>query len=169
MLFAGVAHRHRACRPASAPPACEAPLTAGDLGSPLVDTSGAVSGILDTVQGTGRNRTSVFLPAELVRDVTDQIVSHGWVDHGSLGVLTVDLPPTSGLQGAEVRSVTGGGAGDQAGLRSGDVLVGVDGHSVRSVAELDTRLYGDPPGSELRRHRRRDGSTFDTMVVLTDA
>ena len=147
----------------------QAPLTVGDLGSPLVDTSGAVCGILDTVQGTGRNRTSVFLPAELVRDVTDQIVSRGWVDHGSLGVLTSDLPPTSGLQGAEVRSVTGGGAGDEAGLRSGDVLVGVDGHSVRSVAELDTRLYGDPPGSELRVTVDRDGTTFDTMVVLTDA
>jgi S1-C subfamily serine protease len=147
----------------------ETPLTGGDLGSPLVDSAGAVCGILDTVQGSGRDRTSVFLPAELVSDVTDQIVTHGWVDHGSLGVLTVDLSPGSGLQGAEVRSVTSGGAGDRAGLQPGDVLVGVDGDSVRSVAELDTRLYGDPPGSELRVTVDRDGSTFNTMVVLTDA
>jgi len=147
----------------------QTPLTGGDLGSPLVDSAGAVCGILDTVQGSGRDRTSVFLPAELVSDVTDQIVSHGWVDHGSLGVLTVDQSPGSGLQGAEVRSVTSGGAGERAGLQPGDVLVGVDGESVRSVAELDTRLYGDPPGSELRVTVDRDGSTFNTMVVLTDA
>ncbi len=145
----------------------DAPLTTGDLGSPLVDTTGAVSGILDTVVGTGRSRTSVFLPAELVSDVTDQIVSHGWVAHGSLGVLAVDPAPSSGLEGAEIRSVTGGGAGEQAGLEAGDVLVGVDGYSVRSVAELDTRLYGDPPGSELRVTVERDGSTFNTVAVLT--
>ena len=147
----------------------DAPLTAEDLGSPLVETSGAVSGILDGVVGSGRSRTSMFLPAELVRDVTDQIVSRGWVAHGSLGVLAVDPAPSSGLEGAEVRSVTSGGAGDQAGLEAGDVLVGLDGYSVRSVAELDTRLYGDPPGSELRVTIERDGSTFNTTVVLTAA
>jgi S1-C subfamily serine protease len=168
VLFAGVAPDNG--RPSLfSSTGVQAPLTVGDLGSPLVDTSGAVCGILDTVQGTGQNRTSMFLPAELVRDVTDQIVSRGWVDHGSLGVATSDLPPTSGLQGAEVRSVAYGGAGDEAGLQSGDVLVGVDGHSVRSVAELDTRLYGDPPGSELRITVDREGSTFNTMVVLADA
>ena len=147
----------------------QVPLTVGDLGSPLVDTTGAVCGILDSVQGSGRNRTSVFLPAELVRDVTDQIVSHGWVDHGSIGVLTGDPTPASAVRGAEVRSVTDGGAGEQAGLQSGDVLVRVDGHSVHSAAELDTRLYGDPPGSELRVTVDRDGTTFNTMVVLADS
>jgi putative serine protease PepD len=147
----------------------DAPLTPSDLGSPLVDTTGAVSGILDAVQGTGRSRTSVFLPAELVRDVTDQIVSRGRVDHGSLGVQAVDPAPGSGLQGAEVSSVADGSAGDQAGLQVGDVLVGVDGRAVRSVAELDTRLYGDPPGSELRVTVERDGSTFQALAVLTAA
>ena len=168
VLFAGVATDAGRAGHFSAT-GVEAPLTAGDLGSPLVDTTGAVCGILDTVRGSGRSRTSVFLPAELVRDVTDQIVSHGWVDHGSLGVLAVDPPPASGLQGAEIMSVTDDGAGGQAGLQSGDVLVGVDGHSVRSAAELATRLYGDPPGSELRITVDRDGSTFNAMVVLTAA
>ena len=57
----------------------DAPLSSGDLGSPLVDASGSVVGILDAVIGTGAQRTSVFLPAELVQDVAEQIVSqrHG--------------------------------------------------------------------------------------------
>jgi putative serine protease PepD len=109
----------------------------------------------------------VFLPAELVRDVADQIVSHGWVVHGSLGVGVVDRAPGSGLDGAEVRSVTTGGAAALAGLQPGDVLVGVDGYSVRSAAELATRLYGDAPGSELRVTVERGDTTFDTVVVLT--
>jgi S1-C subfamily serine protease len=145
----------------------DAPLSTGDLGSPLVDANGAVSGILDDVQGTGRSRTSLFLPAELVRDVTDQIVSHGWVVHGSLGVGVVDPTPGSGHDGAEVSSVAAGGAASQAGLQPGDLLVGVDGYSVRSVAELATRLYGDPPGSELRVTVERGGTSFNAVVVLT--
>jgi S1-C subfamily serine protease len=144
----------------------DAPLTPSDLGSPLVDASGAVSGILDAVQGTGAGRTSVFLPAELVLDVADQIVDHGWVQHGSLDVGVVDPAPGSGQVGAQVASVTAGGAADQAGLQSGDVVVAVDGRSVRSVAELATRLYGDPPGAELRVTVERGGTMFDTMVVL---
>jgi S1-C subfamily serine protease len=63
--------------------------------------------------------------------------------------------------------VTVGGAAALGGLQIGDLVVGVDGHSVRSVAELATRLYGDPPGSELRVTVERGGSTFNAMVVLT--
>jgi putative serine protease PepD len=146
-----------------------APLSPGDMGSPLVDASGAVVGVLDTVVGTGRQRTSVFLPAELVRDVAAQIVSRGSVDHGTLGLGVSDAPTVAGVGGgARVESVATGGAGAMAGLRDGDVVVEVDGHAVRSVAELATRLYGDPPGTPLRFAVVRDGATITTMVVLTD-
>jgi S1-C subfamily serine protease len=139
------------------------------MGSPLVDASGAVVGVLDTVVGTGRQRTSVFLPAELVRDVAAQIVSRGSVDHGTLGLGVSDAPTVAGVGGgARVESVATGGAGAMAGLRDGDVVVEVDGHAVRSVAELATRLYGDPPGTPLRFAVVRDGATITTMVVLTD-
>ena len=146
-----------------------APLTSGDLGSPLVDSSGSVVGILEAVTGTGSQRTSVFLPADLVRDVAAQIVSHGWVNHGDVGLGDTNAPTVDGVgSGALVESVTTGGAAAQAGLRVGDVIVGVDGNDVRSVAELNTRLYADPPGSALRFTVVRDGVTFHTIVVLTE-
>ena len=50
-----------------------------------------------------------------------------------------------------------GGAAQQAGLEPGDRIVAVDGATVRSVAELATRLYGDPPGAELRVTVARGG------------
>jgi S1-C subfamily serine protease len=142
-------------------------LTPGDLGSPLVDDTGAVTGILDGVVDMGSRPVSVFLPAELVEDVTAQIVDHGSVDHGTLDA-DMAPPSGSGVSGAEVTSVTPDGAAAQAGLRPGDVVEAVDGQGLRSVAELDTRLYGDPPGSQLRLTVRRDGITFQTVVVLTD-
>jgi len=147
-----------------------APLSTDDLGSPLVDASGAVSGILDAVIGTGSQRTSVFLPAELVRDVAAQIVTHGSVAHGSLGLHATDAPAVAGVgSGAVVDSMTTGGAADQIGLRVGDVVVGVDGQVVRTAAELATRLYAEPPGAELRLAVVRDGTTFHSMVILTQS
>lgn len=145
-----------------------APLPSGDIGSPLVDSVGSVVGILDAVTGSGSERTSVFLPADLVRDVAAQIVSHGSVDHGVVGLGVTDAPALNGGgTGALVESVTTGGAAAQAGLRVGDMVVGVDGNAVRSVAELTTRLYAEPPGSALRFTLVRNGTTLHTMVVLT--
>jgi S1-C subfamily serine protease len=149
-----------------------APLSADDLGSPLVDQTGAVTGILDGVFGAGTSRISVFLPAQLVVDVASQIVSRGSVAHGYLGAQMADVPAswlgTSGPDegGAMVENVTAGDSAAQAGLERGDLIVSVDGEAVRSVAELATRLYAEPPGTELPVSFVRGGMTFDTTVVL---
>ena len=152
--------------------AIAAPLTADDIGSPLVEPSGAVAGVLDSVSGAGGSRTAVFLPAELVRDVAEQIVSHGSVDHGVLGADVVD-PPGTGTPGtgtgALVTDVAAGGSAAQAGLVRGDRIVSVDGAEVRSVAELTTRIYADPPGTELPVTFVRDGTTVNTTAVLADS
>ena len=47
------------------------------------------------------------------------------------------------------------------------MVVGVDDQTIRSVAELSTRLYGEPPGAELRFAVVRDGTVVHAMVVLT--
>ena len=61
-----------------------------------------------------------------------------------------------------------GGSADQAGLRPGDRIIAVDAGEVRSVAELTTRLYAEPPGTELSVRFVRGGRTPDTTVVLGD-
>src|ERR1019366_5282342 len=66
------------------------PLTADDIGCPLLDRSGNVSGILEQVTQSGASTRSVFLPAELVLGVARQLVSSGVVDPGWLGVAGSD-------------------------------------------------------------------------------
>jgi putative serine protease PepD len=149
-----------------------APLTVDDLGCPLVEPSGAVAGVFAATGGTGMSRTAIFLPAELVRDVAAQIVSHGTVDHGILGAVVVDTPATTtGTTGtgALVADVVDAGSAAGAGLQRGDRIVAVDGAEVRSVAELATRLYADPPGTELPVTFVRSGATVSTTAVLTDS
>ena len=169
VLYAGVAARTGRstgfCGTAIA-----APLTTNDLGSPLVEPSGAVAGVLDTVSGTGASRTAVFLPAELVREVAAQIVAHGSVVHGDPGATFVDPSAIgSDAPGALVADVTSGGSADQAGLQRGDRIVAADGAVVRSVAELTTRLYADPPGTEVPVTLVRGGATMHTTAILGDA
>jgi putative serine protease PepD len=144
------------------------PMPATDLGSPLIDSTGTITGILRAVVGLGSQRTSVFLPAELVRDVVAQIVNHGSVVHGDLGLSASDAPTVSGVgNGARVQSVTSGSAAAQAGLQSGDVVFGIDGQTVSSAAGLSTRIYGEPPGTELRFAVDRGGVKLFPLVVLS--
>jgi len=148
------------------------PLAASGLGSPLINRSGAIAGILDAVDGSGASRMADFLPADLVRGVVSQIISRGSVDHGSLEAAVVDgADPTASTpnapgSGAVVQSVASEGAAARAGLVQGDRIVAVAGHVVRSVAELATHLYADPPGAELVVTAVRDGTKMRTTVVL---
>ena len=57
--------------------AVAAPLSSGDIGCPLLDDHGHVSGLLERTGGTGMASASVFLPADLVWSVADQLVSSG--------------------------------------------------------------------------------------------
>jgi len=65
--------------------------------------------------------------------------------------------------------VAAGGSAASAGIESGDRIVAVDGDEVRSVAELTTRLYADPPGTELPVTVLRSGYTLTDTVILGDS
>jgi S1-C subfamily serine protease len=66
-----------------------------------------------------------------------------------------------------VDTVQPGGAAAQAGIRVGDSIVDIDGRTVRSLADLRTRLYADPPGASLTVTYHRNGATATVGVELT--
>ena len=167
VLFSGIGTGLPRRAPGSAPRASPLRCPPATSAAPWSTPPGPSSGSWTRSRARGSQRTSVFLPAELVRDVAAQIVSHGSVDHGDDGLGVTDVGAVDGQgAGALVESVTTGGAAAAAGLRVGDVVVGVDGNDVRSVAELATRLYADPPGADLRFTVLRGGTTIHPIVVL---
>jgi S1-C subfamily serine protease len=160
--------------------AVNAPLGAGDTGCALINHAGAVTGILDTTTTMQGRRVSVFLPADLVIGVATQLIATGSVQHGWLGVDASDLSTPNSPAGATTASTaaTGGalvdtvqpdGAAARAGIQVGDSIVDIDGRSVRSLADLRTRLYAEPPGATVTVTYDRNGSTATVGVELTGA
>jgi putative serine protease PepD len=161
--------------------AVNAPLGAGDAGCAMINHAGAVTGIMDTTTTMKGRRVSVFLPADLVVGVATQLIATGTVRHGWLGVDASDLSASTSAPGATTATTattaaTGGalvdtvqpdGAAARAGIQVGDSIVDIDGRPVRSLADLRTRLYADPPGSTLTVTYDRNGATATVGVELT--
>jgi S1-C subfamily serine protease len=151
--------------------AVAAPLASGDIGCPLLDDKGHVTGILEHIGGTGLVGPSVFLPAELVWSVADQLVSSGAVDPGWIGVTTANAqttPVAAKADGATVEAVAAGSPAAQGGLVDGDVVTAVNGYFVRSAAELKTWLYSTPPGTDVDITFEQSGSPITETVQVAE-
>jgi putative serine protease PepD len=153
-----------ATEPAFATTMIEAPLDRDDVGCPLLDSTGQVAGILEGTQRVGSTTFSVFLPAELVFGVAQQLIMWGEVEHGWLGVKAGDSTAPAGavLDAVESGSPVAGV------MEPGDVITAIDGDPVHSNAELLTRLYAEAPGTALTIDFQRQGTTMSTSVVLAD-
>jgi len=133
-------------------------------GEILVAPNGAVVGLLDATADAGAPGAEVFLPSDVVVGVSVQLAATGQVRHGWLDIAGHDASAT----GALVASVEPHGASVHA-LRPGDVIVGVDGDPVRSMAELRSRLYVLAPGTSVQLNVTHGGSTGSVDVTLSSS
>jgi S1-C subfamily serine protease len=140
----------------------EMPLASGAWGAVLVDDGGSVLGILDGLRVDGGDTFGYFVPAPLAVAVAEELAQDHTVHRGWLGVLCQD----DGGIGAAVTSVVPGSPASLVDLRPGDVVEAVDSHLVRSLAELQARLYTSAPGTQLQLTVLRDGAVGTRAVTL---
>ena len=122
----------------------DASINPGNSGGPLVDLQGQVIGISTAILGRRGNIGIGFaIPIDMARAVMDQIVEHGSVERGLLGVniqdLTPDLAAALGIEsnaGALVSKVQAGSAAERAGIEEGDVIIGINGGAVEDASDL---------------------------------
>jgi serine protease Do len=135
----------------------DVPVNPGNSGGPLFNMQGEVVGINSQIfsRTGGYMGLSFAIPIDVAMDVREQLIKTGHVTRGRIGVTIQDvnaqLAESFGLdrpRGALVSSVQSGSPGEKAGLKPGDVVVGVNGHPIERSAELPAIIARVKPGTE---------------------
>jgi serine protease Do len=153
----------------------DAAINPGNSGGPLVNLSGEVIGINTAIQSqNGYNAGYGFaIPINLAKVVAEDLIKVGKVRRGYLGVLIRSFDETMakalGLEkpeGALIETVEEDGAAMAAGIKEGDVILGVDGKDIRSSNELQSLIARKHPGDEVKLKIYRDRKTMEKTVTL---
>jgi serine protease Do len=149
----------------------------GNSGGPLFNLAGEVIGINSQIysRSGGFMGISFAIPIDVAMNVKDQLIAHGRVQRGRLGIaiqgLDKDLAQSFGLpdeRGALVAQVELGSAADKAGMKAGDVVLGIDGQRIGDAGELP-RIIGDKrPGTRVRLEVWRDGRSRELVATLSE-
>lgn len=153
----------------------DASINMGNSGGALVDAQGRLIGINTAIMSrSGGNIGLGFsIPINLARNVMGSLVEKGVVERGAIGVMlegmSLEAARSHGLErprGALVRQVVPGKAGAKAGLRSGDVILKVDGRDIENFAQLRLVISQKSPGTRVQLDILRDKKPSRIPVVL---
>jgi serine protease Do len=155
----------------------DAAINPGNSGGAMIDLHGDLIGIntaiLSGSNGGGNQGIGFAIPINMARSVMDQIVSHGKVVRGYLGLFPQDVTPAlakqfglSGPGGALISGLKSDAPAAHAGLRNGDVILKLNGQPVESANQLRLRISQTAPGTSVKLEISREGKTQDVNVTL---
>lgn len=153
----------------------DAAVNPGNSGGALVNTQGELVGINTAIASqTGSYAGYAFaVPSAIVEKVVADIRQYGHVQRAMLGVQTMDITPDlqqqaglPTLQGAYVANVVKGSAAQQAGIRTGDVIVEIDGTKILSANDLRVAIGKTRPGDRIAVVVLRNGDRMTLQVEL---
>ncbi|CAK0747254.1 Periplasmic serine endoprotease DegP [Gammaproteobacteria bacterium] len=154
----------------------DASINPGNSGGALVDLRGELIGINTAILAPNGGNIGIgfAIPINMARQVVTQLTEYGRMRRGSLGVQLQDLTPelasAFGIppQGAVIAKVTHGSSADQAGLRVGDVVIGINGHPVHSGHDLRNNFGILPVGAKAELRVLRDGRPVQLAVRVAE-
>jgi len=135
----------------------DAAINPGNSGGALVDASGNLVGINTAIfsRSGGNLGIGFAIPVSLARQVMQQIIAHGGVTRGWVGIEVQDITPEiadsfnlQNTEGALIAGVLRGGPADRAGIRPGDILVRVNDQPVADSSSLLNLIAALPPGKQ---------------------
>ena len=149
----------------------DAAINPGNSGGPLVNVAGEVIGVNSMA---ARNGSIGFaIPANLVKMLLPQLATKGRVDWGWLGVSIsevteddLDRLKLREARGVLVRSVLPGDPADKGGVRTNDVIVGIDGARLESPRDLQRVVSSTPVGKRVRVILLREGQQTEVEVTI---
>jgi serine protease Do len=153
----------------------DASINPGNSGGPLLDIDGRLIAINTAILGERNAGIGFAIPIDRARRIAEDLIAHGEVRVGYLGISVDDLPPREGAPegtsgGVAVVSVDPGSPGERAGIRKGDAVEAVNGGAVGSADEFRFRARALPIGGAARIDVARGGgrrTVTATAVELT--
>ena len=150
----------------------DAAINFGNSGGPLINGRGEVVGINSAISQRASN-IGFAVPINEARSILPQLKADGRVARGYLGVNLSDVAPElqqslrlTSNRGALVEDVTSGSPGHRAGLRTYDLITGIDDTRVTNNTEIIREVSRRGPGSLARLRVVRDGRTRTVTVRL---
>jgi len=153
----------------------DAAINPGNSGGALADSSGALIGIntaiVQQAQGIG-----FAIPIDTARVIMDQLISRGRVVRPYAGLVWGgDVDENMARQynlavdhGIIVREVDADGPAARAGIRQGDIIVGLDGRRINNWNDFIRELFTKKPGDRVRVEIARDGDRRTVDLTLAE-
>jgi Do/DeqQ family serine protease len=144
----------------------DASINPGNSGGALVNLRGELIGVNTAILAPAGGNVGIgfAVPSNMARGVMEQLIAHGSVRRGRLGIEMQAVTPdiAEGLRLPEIRGalisrIEPGASADRAGLKPGDVVVGINGREVDNPADLRARLGLTPAGERVELAVIRNG------------
>jgi Do/DeqQ family serine protease len=154
----------------------DAAINPGNSGGALVDSNGHLIGINTAIysQNGGSMGIGFAIPAALAKSVLEQIIRTGSVTRGWIGVEVQEITPElaesfnlrGGAHGALIAGVMRGSPADHAGIKPGDILLGVAGKTVADAQVMLELIAAQTPGQAVKMRLRRDSKDIEVDVTV---
>jgi serine protease Do len=153
----------------------DAAINPGNSGGPLVNAHGDLVGINTfIISDNGAFAGAGFaIPSQMVRTTAEQLIKHGKVEHGYLGISLNDVTPDNAqffhlqdASGAIIAQVTPDSPAGRAGLKTGDVVSELNGQQIVNGSALQVRVSETTPGTRIALGIVRDGKPITLDVTV---
>lgn len=156
----------------------DASINPGNSGGALVDLNGRLVGINTAILGPSGGNIGIgfAIPVNMIRQIMSQLIEHGEVRRGQLGIVIQDLNPelakAFGLErqrgGAVISRVESGSAAAQAGLKAGDIIVEVNGQKIQNSSDVRNVVGLQRIGQQVNMTVIRDGKRRSIKAVIAE-
>ena len=155
----------------------DASINPGNSGGPLVNAEGSLIGINTFIlsQSGGSEGIGFAIPSNTVRSVFEQIRKEGHVHRGEIGIYAQSVTPAlrAGLSlpqdwGVLVGDVEPEGPADRAGLKVGDIVVGLNGKKMQNARQLEVSVYRFPRNERVTLDVVRGADKLSVEIPVTE-
>lgn len=144
----------------------DAPINPGNSGGPAFNMAGGVIGINSAIVSPSGGSVGIgfAIPSNSAAPIVQQLVEHGAVARGWLGVSVAD--PPNGAPGALVTGLQAGGPADKSGVAQSDIILTVDGETIDGADGLTRIIASTPPGRRVVLGVEQNTHIFHLLVVI---